>query len=290
MTGFGRAARECEWGTAVLELSSVNHRYQDITVRLPREMYSLEPWFHQKLRGVFRRGKVQLRAEVTWAASTLAVSINREVLMKYYQELYMIRNALGSNQDILLEPLLALPGVQDSSGSAESGWKDRLEILESLLGDAVTDWNRMRMTEGAHLREAIGAHLDELERSVKEIADVWPGERESAFEAMKERIAGAVKASGTSIDESRMITEAVIIADRWDIAEELSRLSSHIDKFRGIGLAPEPEGRKLDFIAQEMNREANTINSKVSSSRIRWITVEAKTAIERIREQVQNLE
>jgi uncharacterized protein (TIGR00255 family) len=291
MTGFGRAKAEREWGAVTIELSSVNHRYQDITVRAPRELSSLEPWFHQKLRGMFRRGKLQMRAEVTWAASSLASSFNREVLLNYYREISSIRDELGAERDISLDALINLPEVLDSSGHGrfkEDGGD--LEMLETLLCDAVSNWNAMRKTEGIHLREAVESHTTDLERCVKEIELAWPGERDAAFETMKERVNKALEASGASMDESRIASEAIMIADKWDISEELARMASHIAKFREIGETRESEGRKLDFIVQEMNREANTINSKSASSRIRWITVEAKSAIERIREQIQNLE
>jgi uncharacterized protein (TIGR00255 family) len=289
MTGFGRASEEHEWGKISLELSSVNHRYQEISVRLPREFASLEPWFHQRLRGLFRRGKLQARAEITWAAAAVAGTINKDALISYYKEISTLRNSLGAERDISLDALVNLPGVLDVSGR-ESHCGESMDMLSGLLEAAAENWNRMRGDEGIHLKEAIDSHIADVERNMAEIERIWPGAKDAAFEAMAGRVAKALETVGASPDESRFAQEAVILADKWDITEEISRMASHIAKFREIGLGRESEGRKLDFLVQEMNREANTINSKISNSDIRWMAVEVKSAIERVREQIQNIE
>jgi uncharacterized protein (TIGR00255 family) len=148
----------------------------------------------------------------------------------------------------------------------------------------------MRRAEGAHLKEDIDRHLADIERDMAEISRLWVGVRDAAFADMTARVSKALESAGTSLAESRFAQEAVIMADKWDITEEVARMASHVSKFRETGENREPEGRKLDFLAQEMNREANTINSKILDSKIRWITVEVKSSIEKIREQVQNLE
>jgi uncharacterized protein (TIGR00255 family) len=291
MTGYGASSAEREWGTITLELSSVNHRYQEISVRTPRELSSLEPWFHQKARGMFRRGKVQVRAEITWASSSLAVAINKEVLSDYYKEISVIRDSLGADRDISLDALVNLPGVMDLPGRAALGREDEtLALLSELMERAAENWNAMRREEGEHLREAIAGHLADLERAMSGIARLWPQAKDAAFEAVTARIGRALDALDVPHDEARFAQEIIFMADKWDISEELARMDSHIAKFREIGGGPEPEGRKLDFLLQEMNREANTINSKISNSEIRWLAVDAKAAIERVREQAQNLE
>jgi len=149
----------------------------------------------------------------------------------------------------------------------------------------------MRLTEGGHLKNAVDAHLAELERLLGEISRGWMVARDAAFKTMKERVARALDAVGAAApDESRFVQEAMFIADRWDVTEELARLDSHIAKFREAGDSAESAGRKLDFLVQEMNREVNTLNSKIADADIRWLAVEAKTSLERIREQIQNLE
>lgn len=293
MTGFGGAEADREWGTVKLEISSVNHRYQEISVRLPKDLSSFEPWFHQKLRAKFRRGKVSARLEMIVAASAQIGSLNREAITAYYNELAEIRDELHrSTRDIPIESLLSLPGAVDSRGaSIASGMDDIGELLEGLLDEAAERWNEMRAAEGAHLKAAIDEHLSALESIVGDISSKWKGAKDAAYDAMMERFKRALEASGLSpLSDDRAAQEAVIIADRWDIAEELARLASHIAKFREIGGSDEPVGRKLDFLVQEMNREINTISSKTADADIRWIAVEAKTAVERMREQIQNLE
>ena len=289
MTGFGQASHKAEWGKITLELSSVNHRYQEISIRLPRELASMEPWLHNRLRGIYRRGKLNARLEITWAAQFVAVAINEELLVNYYGKLWRIRERIGAPRDISLDALINMPGVLDAS-ERRSIDEEATEILTVLVERAGSNWNRMRRDEGAHMKEAIEEYIADVERGMSEIATLWQRTRDAAFEAMKTRVTAALGALGFSADESRFAQEAVIYADKWDISEEIDRMTSHIAKFREIGDADESEGRKLDFLVQEMNREVNTINSKTASAEIRWIAVEVKSSIERIREQIQNLE
>jgi uncharacterized protein (TIGR00255 family) len=289
MTGYGAASEECPWGMATVGLSSVNHRYQDISVRLPKEISSMEPWFHQRLRGLFRRGKLTVRVEITWSAASAALVLNKEVMMAYYREISSMRDAMGAERDISLDALVNLPGVLDMSQRSDVGG-DAADFLSGILDRAAENWNDMRRQEGAHLKKAVDLHLNETERLMKAVSDAWTGARDSAFETVTERLKNALASAGISADEARFAQEAVIFADKWDISEEIARMSSHTAKFREIGETGEPEGRKLDFLVQEMNREANTINSKITSAGLRWLMVEVKSAIERIREQIQNLE
>ena len=289
MTGFGTASEEFQRGTVTIGLSSVNHRYQDISVRLPKEMSSLEPWFHQRLRGLFRRGKLTARVEITWTAASAALVLNKEAMTAYYREISSMRDAMGAERDISLDALVNLPGVLDMSSRAEVGG-DAADFLTGILDRAAKNWNEMRRHEGAHLKEAVDLHLNEIERLMKEIGETWAGARDSAFETVTERLKNVLASAGVSADDARFAQEAIIFADKWDISEEIARMASHAAKFREIGEADEPEGRKLDFLVQEMNREANTINSKITSADLRWLMVEVKSAVERIREQIQNLE
>jgi uncharacterized protein (TIGR00255 family) len=292
MTGFGGAQSEREWGTISLELSSVNHRYQEIFVRLPKELASWEPWFHQKLRAAFRRGKVSARVDILWAASALSGAIDRGVLLQYYREISEIRDALGQERDISLDALINLPGVLDAGARIQiARGEGTEEMLSDLLARAEANWKEMRAAEGSHLETAVREHLTSLENLTGEIEAKWQGAKDTAFEAMCGRIRKALEASGVAPpDDARFAQEAAILADRWDVSEELARLASHIKKFRETGQSGDSVGRRLDFLAQEMNREANTINSKVADADIRWLSVEARAAIERIREQIQNIE
>ena len=289
MTGFGSMRMEREWGTISIELSSVNHRYQEISARLPRELASWEHWFHQTLRRRFRRGKVQIRVEIAWASSALAVSLNKEVLAAYYREMSDVSSELKGTGEISLDALLGLPGVIDAQERPWPSGDDAEDLLRTLLEGCADNWQEMRLTEGGHLKSAIEEHLSNMERLIADISGRWEAARDAAFNAMKERVAKAL-GSLSAPEDYRFAQEAVIIADRWDVTEELARLASHVAKFRETGDSRELSGRKLDFLVQEMNRELNTLNSKVADADVRWLVVEAKTALEQIREQIQNLE
>ena len=291
MTGFSRSQTECPWGTVSIELSSVNHRYQEISVRLPREFASWEPWFHQQLRKLYRRGKVQLRMDALWGQDFKSGRINKDIVRGYAQDLLAVRKELGLPEEVNIESLAALPGAVDLPDFSEEEDDSALEkVFETTLKTAAASWQKMRETEGAHLREAVEADLNCLEGLVAGIEEKWLPTRDAAFEAMRARVSDALAKLGEDLDESRYMQEIVILSDKWDVSEELARLKSHIAKFRATGDDKESTGRKLDFIIQEMNREVNTLDSKVADAAIRWDAVEAKACLERIREQIQNLE
>lgn len=291
MTGFSRSQIQTKWGTVVVELSSVNHRYQEISVRLPREFAGWEPWFHQNLRKTFRRGKVQLRMEVLWAQDFKTGRVNRDVLAAYCEEMSAARRALGFVPDVDVERVALFPGVLDMPKfEDEEDSQATEEVFRELLDEAAASWNKMRALEGGHLREEVLTHLAELERLAGVIEEKWKSARDAAFEAMRTRVTETLEKLGEKLEEQRYMQEIVLLTDKWDVAEELARLKSHIAKFRSAGDSDESAGRKLDFIVQEMNREVNTLDSKVADAEIRWLAVDAKAALERIREQIQNLE
>ncbi len=291
MTGFSRTQIQRSWGTVSLEMSSVNHRYQEIYVRLPREFSSWEPWFHQKLRSGFRRGKVQVRMDILWAPSFKKGRINKEILTSYCEELMHIQRALGQAKDLQLESVVTLPGVLDMPRFEDSAEAEELEkAFSELIEKGLSSWQDMRKTEGGHLKEEVLFHLTELERLSALIEEGWLPAKEKAFENTRGRIAEMLDSLGGNLEESRFLQEIVIMTDKWDVSEEIARLKSHIAKFRSAGEETESSGRKLDFIVQEMNREVNTLDSKISDAEVRWLAVESKAALERIREQIQNLE
>lgn len=291
MTGFSRTQIQQPWGTLNLEMSSVNHRYQEITVRLPREFASWEPWFHQKLRKYFRRGKVQLRMEVLWAPSFRTGRINKEIFVSYLDELLAIKKELGQESELEIEKIVTLPGVLDMPKFEDSEEAEALEaVFEKLLADAVASWESMRKTEGAHLRDEVLGHLADFEKLAEQIEEKWLPAKDKAFENVRERLNETLETLGSHLDDDRFAQEAVIMSDKWDVSEELARLRSHILKFRTTGDDKGSTGRKLDFICQEMNREVNTLDSKVADAEIRWLAVDAKAVLEMIREQIQNLE
>lgn len=291
MTGFGQSQIHTEWGSLSVEISSVNHRYQEISVRVPKELSGLETKIQQKVRRCFHRGKVQVRLEASWFSNVFAAKLDEDILKKYVDQLEKIRDFWDFSEDIRLEPLLQLPGVLVPLQWDDPETMEKIEsAVDTLLEEGLSKWLSMRREEGSHLLEDIKAQLADLELCVFRIKEGWLQAKESACERMQKRIKEMLDSLGGTLDENRMAQEVAILSDRWDVTEELDRLESHFLKFRETLNAKESSGRKLDFLVQEMNREVNTLDSKVADISIRWLAVEAKAALERMREQIQNLE
>jgi uncharacterized protein (TIGR00255 family) len=291
MTGYSRVQNTFEWGTVSLEISSVNHKYQDISIRLPKELSGVEPLLQKRLRSAFRRGKVLLRSDVCWSQAYRSCYVNSDILKAYVRDIQKTFADMGIERVPQIEALLNLPGVLES---AAAKYAFSLEAMEkdmgSLLESALEDWNGMREIEGGHLAEDIMTHLMHLENRIKTLRNRWPEARDAALDAFRERINTLLAGQEIAPDEARIAQEIVILNDKWDITEEIARLDSHVAKFRDIMDNVEVSGKKLDFLVQEMNREVNTIASKSNDSTLRWEAVEAKATLESIREQIQNVE
>lgn len=293
MTGFGRAQVDRPWGSLVVEISSVNHRYQEVSLRTPRDLAFLEPPIQKKLRETYSRGKTILRLDLLWNPEFRLMPLNTSALEGYLRQLEALAVGLGREETFSLEGLLGLPGVTGQEGGLDEGLRQELlDGLDVALAEAISQWQAMRAQEGKDLFDDIEGQLDLFEVELDRIEGLWGQAKEEALRALRERIAERLEeiASSPVIDEGRLAQEVVLLSDRWDVSEELSRSKSHLQKFRSFVDSEGPHGRKLDFLVQEMNREINTIGSKVSDAEIRWIVVEMKAHLERIREQIQNVE
>ncbi|MDR2176393.1 MAG: YicC family protein [Synergistaceae bacterium] len=288
MTGFGRASRNFPWGTAAFEITSVNHRYQESAIRLPKELASLESRIAASLRSALRRGKVRFSAEIAWAPGFNAAKLNEDAIFSYCTQLKGLSDRLGIPAAADLASLLVLPGVCDFPNAPGEGEDE--EVWDALLGEAVSALMEMKKSEGAKLAEAVESDLAEFARLVGLLSARWDIAAPEALDALKIRVEKVMERFGADIDPNRAAQEVSLLADKWDVSEELTRLSAHIAKFREIASGKESEGRKLDFLIQEMNREVNTMGSKVNDAEFRWMVVEAKSCLERIREQIQNVE
>ncbi|QTX32938.1 YicC family protein [Aminithiophilus ramosus] len=293
MTGFGRAKVDRYWGSLVTEISSVNHRYQEVSLRVPRDLAFLEPPIQQKLRETYSRGKTLLRLDVLWNSEFRVMPLNVAALEGYLHQLEALASRLGREGTFSLEGLLSLPGVAGQEGGlGEDLRQELLDALGEALAEAVSQWQTMRIQEGRDLFDDIGVQLDLFGIELDKVATLWDQARDEALKALRSRIAERLDEvlSGATIDEGRLAQEIVLLSDRWDISEEISRSKSHLQKFRSFVAGEGPHGRKLDFLVQEMNREVNTMGSKISDTAIRWTVVEMKALLERIREQIQNVE
>ena len=289
MTGFNRVRKEYEWGILTLEISSVNSRYLELNIRADRELSGYEPFIQNTVRGRLSRGKVLLRAEVKWAAALIRDRLNTEVPRDYYQDLLRLQGEVGGPVPALTD-LLTLPGVSESSPLRERSHDDLQKALSELLDQALTGLTEMRAAEGKNLAKDITANLDAYDELIAKIAAQWQEISQQVFSDYREKISKNIEQLGFSADPARLAQELVILADKWDIAEELTRSSSHTAQFRKLLDQGGTVGRKLDFLVQEMNREINTMGSKSASTDLRWLVVDGKTLLERIREQIQNVE
>ncbi|AER66859.1 YicC-like domain-containing protein [Thermovirga lienii DSM 17291] len=292
MTGFGRSEVVYDWGTVVVEVSSVNHRYSEISVRLPKELARLEPQIISIVKANSSRGKITVRLDVRWSAQYSVPTINKNVLEGYIRDLEEISETFSLGCDIRLEHLLTLPGVLEPPlQNKETIFEDVAKALTGQVESALVNWNEMREVEGSHLLGDVLKYVQELEKRLVNIARTWDFVKEKALADFRERIETILAQQGVEADESRIIQEIVILSDKWDISEELDRLDSHMKKLRELLYEKAfVSGKKIDFLLQEINREINTIGSKASDSDIRWEIVEAKASIESMREQIQNVE
>jgi len=291
MTGFGRASERNQAGQFVAEISSVNHRYLEVSVRVPRELLSFETSIQQKIREKARRGKVQVRFEVAWAPEFRVLELREEVLESYLARLDDFYRKIGREGTVDPAILLSLPGVFETPTQDEAAWRDDLErTVDSLMEKATENWVAMRRQEGNHLREVLLQNLEVLENLTEEMGAAAEKAKEEAVENLRKRVLEVMALSEEAVREQRLAQEIVLLSDRWDVSEETARLRSHLVKFKESLDGREAVGRKLDFLSQEINRELNTLDSKVSAANVRWMAVDGKTTLEKIREQIQNIE
>lgn len=290
MTGFSRVSLDREWGTLTVEIFSVNSRYLEVFVKTGRDLMSEEPSIHSALKKRLSRGKVQVRVDLSWSPGYRAGRINSEVLASYAGQIKAIGSGLGCPDNVPLEALLGLPGVTEPPSLSSSVRDEIGEAIRGLIDSGIDSLICMRQKEGAELDLDLKGHLEIYESLVGRVSSSWKDGADRAFSALKDRVDAVAERFGCSVDEGRLAQEMTFIADKWDISEEISRTQSHLGQFKSVMVEDGPIGRKLDFLLQEMNRELNTMGSKVSDSDIRWLVVEGKTVLERIREQVQNVE
>lgn len=290
MTGYGRAELSLAQGRLEAEISSYNHRFKEYTLRVSKELAEVERdvrlWCERKLR----RGKFSVNLSSRLADPSAVYRVNREVLLRYFFEVERLRGELKLLQELRLEDLLLLPGVVEVEVGLDIDREELSRLCLELLERAYEDLLSMRRREGENLEGLIRGILRSMESNLRQTEERWQEVRGSAFSSLLEKLSSL--ASELSMDQMRLHMEAAILVDRWDIEEELGRLKSHLDQFYLI-LEDAKEwvkGKRLDFLAQEMQREANTVASKVPDARIRHLTVEMRNLIESLREQLQNVE
>ncbi|MEG1583955.1 MAG: YicC/YloC family endoribonuclease [Anaerovorax sp.] len=290
MTGFGRSEYNDGKRNIIIEIKSVNHRYSDISIKMPRRYSFAEERLKSIVKGIAKRGKIEVSMNVeNLTEDDTSVKLNTMVAKQYYDNLLVLKKEFGVVGDITLQFLASLPDVMKAVPDLE----DEEAVYQSLavpVEDAVKQLNKMREVEGEKLAEdiimrgdLIRGFVDDIEKRSPMVTALY---KDKLLVRIKELLDKAVE-----IPEDRILLEAAIFADKASVVEELVRLDSHIIQLkRIITQSTQPDGKKLDFLVQEMNREANTIGSKANDIEITNKVLDIKSEIEKIREQVQNIE
>ncbi len=288
MTGFGRGEVITENCKVTVEMKSVNHRYLDVNMKMPKKLNFFEASIRNLLKEYIQRGKVDLFISFEdLSESSINVTYHKEVAEEYMNFLRRISDDFFIENDIRVSSLARFPEVftlDDVEIDEEGVWKS----LEKAIRDAAEGFVESRIREGEHLCEDLIGKLDEMLAAVDFIEARSPQIIEEYKKRLMDKVAEML--GDAKVDEARLVTEVTIFADKVCVDEELVRLRSHITTTKNTLLEGGGIGRKLDFLAQEMNREANTILSKANDLEISNKGIELKTAIEKVREQIQNIE
>lgn len=293
MTGFGEGRTQSERVSVSAEVRSINNRHLKINYRSSDGYHGLEPKVEALVRESIRRGTVQVNVRVERRGGASDYRINSDVLLGYQEQLTQLG---GVHAQPTIDKLLLLPGVITAPDASEADPEADWPTIEAAISAALDSLGQMRLREGEALAHDLRAQAGVVAAELGEVAKRAPMVADSYRERLGERVGSALEKLGVSLEPSDLAREVALFVDRSDISEEIVRLRSHLEQFDATITAlsgPERQegvGRKLEFITQEMGREVNTIGSKANDSAISTRVVDMKTALERIREQVQNVE
>ena len=288
MTGYGRSQQVIDGREIVVEIKSVNHRYFEFSARVPRAYGYLEEKLKSFLQGSISRGKVDVGVTIfNLEGKDALIEVNKSIAQGYVSALRKANEELDLKDDITLSKLMRLPDIFNvikNEEDEEAVWND----VKTVAAEAVDNFVAMRKAEGGKMTEDIGSRLEYIEKLVESVEKRSPEVTRLYRERLYNRIKDILE--DKNVDEQRILTEAAIFSEKTAVDEETVRLKSHIHQFRALLGADEPVGRKLDFLIQEFNRESNTIGSKAQDLEVTRTVVELKSEIEKIREQIQNIE
>jgi len=291
MTGFGRGETVTGGRSWLVECSSVNRKQLEVVISLPREVPSaeVEPLLRQQTQKVVSRGRVQVQARLvdSAAAKEAAAQLNEEVAASYLEGARSLAVKLGVPGELSIADLVRLPGVVQT-GTVEASQEFDMAPLQAAFDEALRNLIAMREVEGAHLRHELEGRLTEIERLLGEISAQAPQVVAHYRAMLRQRLAEA--GLDLPLEDERLVKEIALYADRCDISEELARAASHLKQFRSGLASGEAVGRSLDFLSQEFFREFNTMGAKANDAALAHLVVAAKTELEKIREQIQNIE
>ncbi len=288
MTGFGRGHQVLNGRDITVEIRAVNHRYYEFSSRLPRSLGYVEDRLKTLLQGRISRGKVEVSVLINNVeAADEKITINHEIVKEYIDAMRSVKDEFGLVDDLSLSNILRIPDaftVVKTETDEEQLWED----IRSTAEEALEHFISMRENEGERMKQDVLSRLAKIEEWVGVVETRSPMVVEDYRKRLYDKMCEVL--SSTNIDENRILMEAGIFSEKTAVDEETVRLRSHIAQFRGMLESGEPVGRKLDFLVQEMNRETNTIGSKVQDIEVTRIVVDQKSEIEKIREQIQNIE
>ena len=288
MTGYGRARATRNLRDITVEVRSVNNRYLDCTVKMPRMYAFAEDAVKARVQKAVSRGKVDVFISVDASAADVAkVNVNTALAAQYAEALKALAAVCGGEERVTPEQLARFPDVLTVT-KADEDLETVSADLCAVLDEALASYNAMRAVEGEKLAEDIGGRLSAIEGMTAQVEERSPETVREYREKLTAKMREVLQS--TTIDEQRILQEAAIYADKIAVDEETVRLRSHVSQLRGMLASDQPMGRKMDFLIQEVNRESNTIGSKCSNLDIARIVVDLKGEVEKIREQVQNIE
>lgn len=288
MTGFGLGKAENDQLRITLEMKTVNHRYLDFNIKLPRKLNQFEELIKQQIKSKISRGRVEIYVQLdTIEGSDYSVVPNYGVIDQYHQAMLAIAQRYSLDERVRVSDLTRYQDSLDiRANDLDSGLAEN--VLMTALDSALRHLLAMRQTEGEALTNDVLEQLETMEGLIVNVENRAPEIVVAYRKNMTERIKQLLEQ--TEVDDSRLLLEAAVFADKTDITEEIVRLKTHIEQLRIFLGESEPKGRKLDFLIQEMNREVNTIGSKSPDIDISNDVVQLKSTLERVREQVQNIE
>jgi len=288
MTGYGRLEITGQGRNILVEVKSVNHRFLEISLRMPQALFPLEMEFKKKIGEKVKRGRIEIfiRLEAQSANAPEAI-LNLEIARNYFAALQRLKDEFGLQEEIGLKTLVGFRDIFSQPAEAAIN-PDVLKQTATALEDALDMLVKMRQEEGASIYQDMQQRLD----SIRGILETINARAPQVILEYQRRLTERIKelTAGYALDDSRLAQEAAILAEKSDITEEIVRMHSHIGQFVNLLQSVEAEGKKIDFLLQEMNREINTIGSKSNDAEIARQVIEAKSELSRLREQAQNIE
>jgi len=288
MTGFGRAKLEKNNRIYSVEIKSVNHKYNDITIKLPRSLSYLEDRIKKEISTNIARGKIDVYISFeNYSQEGKQIIINHDLVNEYMQQFKLIAEQNNLKLDIPITEITKLPDVLTLKQTEDKEDVIENELLECLK-EAIQNFTNMREQEGSKIKEDLLLRIEKIAKEVEKISEYSTRLVEEYVVKLEQRTKELLK--NNVIDEQRLAMEVVLYADKCSVEEEITRLKSHISQFKNMLEETKPIGKKIDFLIQEMNRETNTTGSKSGSLEITNLVINIKTELEDIREQVQNIE